>query len=84
MELGESHAWQKPASSVVVVDGNGNGAVAGKEEWNGKVGSAGAGGSAGGNNGRIANSRTGVGTGRANVLSHGSSVYEDDFSGGFR
>ena len=79
MELGESHAWQKPASNVVVVNGNGNGAVERKEDWSGKVGSAGAGG-----NDRIGNARTGVGGGRANVLSHGSSVYEDDFSGGLR
>ena len=79
MELGESHAWQKPATAAVVADGNGNAAVEKKEEWDTKVGSAGAGGS-----GRITNAKTGVGSARANVQSHGSSVYEDDFSGGFR
>lgn len=82
MELGESHAWQKPAPAMVA-DGNDNAAVQGKEEWDTKVGSAGAGGSAAGS-GRIANARTGVGGGRTNVQSHGSSVYEDDFSGGYR
>ena len=84
MELGESHAWQKPATA----DGNGNAAVERKEEWGGKVASAGPGGSAAGSgsgSGRITNTRTGVGGGgRANVQSHGSSVYEDDFTGGFR
>ena len=65
------------------VDGNGDGALERKEDWNSKVGTAGAGGSAAGS-GRIANARTGVGGARANVQSHGSSVYEDDFSGRFR
>ena len=85
MELGESHTWQRPATTVNVVDGNGNGngAVEGKEEWVGKTGSAGANGGGGGS-GRIGNARAGVGSGRANVQSHGSSVYEDDFSGVYR
>ena len=69
----------------MVADGNSNGALERKDEWNGKTGSAGAGAVGSGNgSGRIANTRTGVGSGRANVLSHGSSVYEDDFSGGVR
>ena len=63
--------------------GDGDGALERKEEWNAKVASAGAGGNAGGS-GRIPNARTGVGGARANVQSHGSSVYEDDFSGRFR
>ena len=91
MELGESHAWQRPATTVVDVDGNGNGngngngAVEGKEEWGGKIGSVGAGaGGGGGGSGRIGNARAGVGSGRANVQSHGSSIYEDDFSGVYR
>ena len=83
MELGESHAWQKSATGVVVADGDGDGNGNGNAAVDGK--SVGAGGNAGGSgSGRIANARPVVGTARANVQSHGSSVYEDDFSGAFR